>query len=49
MIQPASFDAEAGILYLTFDKTELRLITGNADKKVHIYEQENVAGSASKI
>lgn len=35
--QPGSLDAEAGLMSSTFDKTGLRLITGEADKtsKLH--------------
>ena len=43
MIQPGNLDAEAGIFCSTFDQTGFRLITGNADKTIHIYEQEDEA------
>lgn len=43
IIQPGSLDAEAGIFCSTFDKTGLRLITGNADKSIHIYGQDDEA------
>ena len=43
VIQPGSLDAEAGIFCSTFDKTGLRLITGNADKTIHVYGQDDEA------
>ena len=38
-----SLDDEAGICCSTFDKTGPRLITGNADKTIHIYGQDDGA------
>jgi pleiotropic regulator 1 len=46
MIQPGNLDVEAGIFRSTFDQTDLRLITGNADKTIHIHEQEDEAASS---
>ncbi|KAF8473881.1 WD40-repeat-containing domain protein [Kalaharituber pfeilii] len=41
--QPGSLDAEQGIFASTFDKTGLRLITGEADKTVKIWKQDEIA------
>ncbi|KAK5947571.1 pre-mRNA-splicing factor prp46 [Knufia obscura] len=38
--QPGSLDAEAGIMSSTFDRTGLRLITGEADKTIKIWRQD---------
>lgn len=45
IIQPGSLDSEAGILCSTFDQTGLRLVTGNVDKSIHIYAQDDEAVS----
>ena len=45
IIQPGSLSSEAGIFASTFDMTGLRLITGNADKTIHIYGQDDEAVS----
>ena len=37
--QPGSLDAEAGIFSSIFDKTGLRLITGEADKTIKVWKQ----------
>jgi len=41
--QPGSLDAEAGILCSTFDKTGLRLITGEADKTIKVWKEDDQA------
>ncbi|KAA8910755.1 WD40-repeat-containing domain protein [Sphaerosporella brunnea] len=41
--QPGSLDAELGIFCSTFDKTGLRLITGEADKTIKIWKQDETA------
>ncbi|KAG9525599.1 WD40 repeat-like protein, partial [Aureobasidium melanogenum] len=41
--QPGSLDAEAGIMSSTFDKTGLRLITGEADKTIKIWREDENA------
>ena len=41
--QPGSLDAENGIFASTFDKTGLRLITGEADKTIKIWKQDENA------
>ncbi|ORE04733.1 WD40 repeat-like protein [Rhizopus microsporus var. microsporus] len=42
-VQPGSLDAEAGIFCSTFDKTGSRLITGEADKTIKIYKEDENA------
>lgn len=39
--QPGSLDAEAGIMSSTFDRTGLRLITGEADKTIKVWKQDD--------
>ncbi|KJY00934.1 pre-mRNA-splicing factor Prp46 like protein [Zymoseptoria brevis] len=41
--QPGSLDAEAGIMTSTFDHTGLRLITGEADKTIKVWRQDENA------
>lgn len=41
--QPGSLDAEAGIMSSTFDQTGLRLITGEADKTIKVWRQDEDA------
>ncbi|KAL4809585.1 WD40-repeat-containing domain protein [Aspergillus unguis] len=41
--QPGSLEAEAGIMASTFDKTGLRLITGEADKTIKVWKQDDTA------
>ncbi|KAF2131686.1 pre-mRNA-splicing factor prp46 [Dothidotthia symphoricarpi CBS 119687] len=41
--QPGSLDAEAGVMCSTFDKTGLRLITGESDKTIKIWKQDENA------
>lgn len=43
IVQPGSLDAEAGIFCSTFDKTGSRLITGEADKTIKIYKEDENA------
>lgn len=43
MAQPGSLDAEAGIMSSTFDRTGLRLITGEADKTIKIWKPDDEA------
>lgn len=38
--QPGSLEAEAGIMSSTFDRTGLRLITGEADKTIKVWRQD---------
>lgn len=41
--QPGSLDAEAGIMSSTFDLTGLRLLTGEADKTIKVWKQDEYA------
>jgi len=41
--QPGSLDAELGVFCSTFDKTGLRLISGEADKTIKIWKQDENA------
>lgn len=41
--QPGSLDAEAGVLASTFDRTGLRLITGEADKTIKVWKPDEEA------
>jgi len=41
--QPGSLDSEAGILCSTFDQTGTRLITGEADKTIKIWKEDENA------
>ncbi|KAF2765058.1 WD40 repeat-like protein [Teratosphaeria nubilosa] len=41
--QPGSLDAEAGIMSATFDLSGLRLITGEADKTIKVWRQDENA------
>lgn len=41
--QPGSLEAEAGVMCSTFDKTGLRLITGESDKSIKIWKQDENA------
>ena len=41
--QPGSLDAEAGIMASTFDRTGLRLLTGEADKTIKVWKQDEEA------
>jgi pleiotropic regulator 1 len=41
--QPGSLDAEAGVMCSSFDRTGLRLITGESDKSIKIWKQDENA------
>jgi pleiotropic regulator 1 len=41
--QPGSLDAEAGVFCSTFDQTGLRLMTGEADKTIKVWKQDENA------
>ena len=41
--QPGSLEAEAGLMSSTFDQTGLRLITGEADKTIKVWRQDEKA------
>ncbi|KAK8193072.1 WD40-repeat-containing domain protein [Phyllosticta capitalensis] len=41
--QPGSLDAEAGVMSSTFDLTGMRLITGEADKTIKVWRQDENA------
>ncbi|KAI8989589.1 WD40-repeat-containing domain protein [Pilobolus umbonatus] len=43
IVQPGSLDAEAGVFCSIFDKTGSRLITGEADKTIKIYKEDETA------
>ncbi|KAF2222965.1 WD40-repeat-containing domain protein [Elsinoe ampelina] len=43
LAQPGSLDAEAGIMSSVFDKTGLRLITGEADKTIKVWKEDENA------
>lgn len=45
--QPGSLDAEAGVFCSTFDQTGLRLITGEADKTIKVWKQDDEATEES--
>jgi len=46
-VQPGSIDSEAGIFALCFDKSGSRLITGEADKTIKIYKEDDSATEES--
>jgi pleiotropic regulator 1 len=41
--QPGSLDAESGIFAMTFDQTGSRLLTGEADKSIKVYKEDENA------
>ncbi|KAI9017255.1 putative mRNA splicing protein [Gaertneriomyces semiglobifer] len=43
LVQPGSLDSEAGIFCSTFDRTGSRLITGEADKTIKIWKEDENA------
>ncbi|KAJ2450313.1 pre-mRNA-splicing factor prp46 [Coemansia sp. RSA 2336] len=43
VVQPGSLDSEAGIFCSTFDRTGFRLITGEADKTIKIWKEDDEA------
>ncbi|KAH3833184.1 pleiotropic regulator 1-like [Dreissena polymorpha] len=42
-VQPGSIDSEAGIFAMTFDHSNTRLITAEADKTIKIYKEDDTA------
>lgn len=42
-IQPGSISAEAGIYAATFDQSSLRMITGECDKTIKIWKEDETA------
>ena len=42
-VQPGSIDSEAGIFAMTFDLSNTRLITAEADKTIKIYKEDESA------
>lgn len=42
-VQPGSLESEAGIFCSTFDRTGTRLITGEADKTIKIWKEDETA------
>ncbi len=47
-VQPGSLDSEAGVFAMTFDQSQSRLITCEADKTVKIYKEDDTAVSSSQ-
>jgi pleiotropic regulator 1 len=45
--QPGSLENEAGIFCSTFDKSGTRLITGEADKSIKIWKEDETATEES--
>ncbi|KAJ9051681.1 pre-mRNA-splicing factor prp46 [Entomophthora muscae] len=43
LAQPGSLDSEAGIFCSTFDRSGLRLITGEADKTIKVWKEDETA------
>jgi pleiotropic regulator 1 len=43
IVQPGSLDSEAGIFCSTFDRSGSRLITGEADKTIKIWCEDETA------
>jgi pleiotropic regulator 1 len=42
-VQPGSLESEAGIFCSTFDKSGLRLLTGEADKTIKVWKEDDTA------
>lgn len=42
-VQPGSLESEAGIFCSTFDRTGSRFITGEADKTIKVYREDETA------
>lgn len=42
-VQPGSLDSESGIFACTFDQSESRLITAEADKTIKVYREDDTA------
>jgi pleiotropic regulator 1 len=47
LAQPGSLDAEAGVFTSTFDRTGMRLITGEADKTIKVWREDENATEES--
>lgn len=47
IVQPGSLDSEAGVFCSAFDRTGLRLVTGEADKTIKVYKQDDTATEES--
>ncbi|KAJ1757460.1 pre-mRNA-splicing factor prp46 [Coemansia sp. RSA 1591] len=47
VVQPGSLDSEAGVFCSTFDRTGFRLITGEADKSIKIWKEDEEATEES--
>ena len=45
--QPGSLEAESGVFTSLFDQTGLRLISGEADKTIKIWKQDDEASPQS--
>ena len=41
--QPGSIDSETGVFALTFDQSGSRLLSGDADKSIKIYKEDENA------
>ncbi|XP_063057151.1 pleiotropic regulator 1 [Engraulis encrasicolus] len=46
-VQPGSLDSESGIFACTFDHSESRLITAEADKTIKVYKEDDTATEES--
>ncbi|XP_043918361.1 pleiotropic regulator 1-like [Protopterus annectens] len=42
-VQPGSLDSESGIFACTFDKSESRMLTAEADKTIKVYKEDETA------
>ncbi|XP_055491277.1 pleiotropic regulator 1 [Leucoraja erinacea] len=42
-VQPGSLDSESGIFACTFDQSESRLLTAEADKTIKVYKEDDMA------
>ena len=49
LAQPGSLDSETGIFASSFDMSGCRLITGEADKTIKIYKEDETAVSISLV
>lgn len=49
LAQPGSLDSETGIFASSFDMSGCRLITGEADKTIKIYKEDETAVSISVV
>lgn len=48
-VQPGSLDSESGIFACTFDNSESRFITAEADKTIKVYKEDDTAVGYSFI